>query len=103
MGGAMKNDDTAYERYRRDEAELTERLDEQRRAADEAAKWERVRQFMRERGSLDAFEANLRDFRRSRIRWERKRGNSLRDARLRADDVIARLKKVVIASSGMSR
>jgi hypothetical protein len=33
----MTNHDTSYERYRRDEAKLTERLDERRRAADEAA------------------------------------------------------------------
>ena len=30
----------------RDEAELTERLDERRRAADEAAQWERMQDFM---------------------------------------------------------
>jgi hypothetical protein len=31
--------DTSYEHYRRDEAEVIERLDEQRRAADAAAQW----------------------------------------------------------------
>ena len=59
----------------RDEAELTERLDERRRAADEAAQWERIRQFMRGHGLLGEFESDLR---RYRIRWERRRGISLR-------------------------
>ena len=34
---AITNHDTSYERYRRNEAELIERLDARRRAADEAA------------------------------------------------------------------
>ena len=49
MEGAMTHD-TSYERYRRDKAELIERLDEQRRAADAAAQWESIRQLMRARG-----------------------------------------------------
>jgi hypothetical protein len=91
MEGAMTND-TSYEHYRRDEAEPIERLDEQRRAADAAAQWERIRQFMRARGFLGEFESNLGDLHRYRIRWERKRGLALRAARSHADDLIARVK-----------
>ena len=57
----------------RDEAELTERLDERRRASDAAAHWEKIRHFIGARGWLGEFESNLRDLRRYRIRWERKR------------------------------
>jgi len=91
MEGAMTND-TSYEHYRRDEAELIERLDERRRAADAAAQWERIRQFMPARGFLGEFESNLGDLHRYRIRWERKRGLSLRAAKSHADDLIARVK-----------
>ena len=87
----------------RDEAELTERLDERRRAADEAAQWERIQAVYGARGWLGEFESNLRDLRRYRIRWERKRGISLRAARLRADDLIERVKKNLIAFSPVGR
>ena len=86
-----------------DEADLIERLDEQRRAADAAAQWESIRQLMRARGFLGEFESNLGDLHRYRIRWERKRGVSLRAARLHADDLITRVKKDLIAGSPVSR
>ena len=95
--------DTSYEHYRRDEAEVIERLDEQRRAADAAAQWERTRQFMRARGFRGEFESNLDDLHRYRIRWERRRGLSLRAARSYADDLITRVKKDLIAGSPVGR
>jgi len=39
----MRTDDTPYARYRREEEELMKQLDERRRAAEEAAKWESFR------------------------------------------------------------
>jgi hypothetical protein len=102
MEGAMTND-TSYEHYRRDEAEPIERLDEQRRAADAAAQWESIRQFMPASGFLGEFESNLGDLHRYRIRWERRRGVSLRVARSHADDLIERVKKDLIAGSPVSR
>ena len=58
---------------------------------------------MRARGWLGEFESTLRDLRRCRIRWERKRGISLRAARLHADDLIERVKKDLIAGSPVGR
>ena len=57
---------------------------------------------MRARGFLGEFESNLGDLHRYRIRWERKRGVSLRAARLHADDLITRVKDL-IAGSPVSR
>jgi hypothetical protein len=99
----MKNDDTSYDRYRRDQAELSEVLEERRRSSEDAAKWETFWQTLRERGSLDEFDSNVRKLRSGLIRGERKAGKSLRDARSHADDVIARVRKVLIALSGPPR
>ena len=95
----MRNDDTSYDRYRRAEEELNQELEDRRRAADDTAQWERIRQEMREQGSLDEFESNLRNARRVVIRCARRHGKSLRDARLYADDVIARVQKDLIDRS----
>jgi hypothetical protein len=92
----MKNHETACERYRREEAELAQRLDEQRHAVEEAETLERARQSMRENGTLDKVEAGLRRFRSSDIRLQRRRGKSLRDARQHADGVIARVWKTIL-------
>jgi hypothetical protein len=91
----MRNDETPYDRYRREEEELTQRLDEQRRTAEDAAEWERRRQTLREHGDRDATESGMRKIRASAIRAERKRGKSLRAARLSADELIARVRKLV--------
>jgi hypothetical protein len=49
--------------------------------------------MMREGGSLEAFDSGMRTFRSTFIRGERLAGKSLRDARLRLDDVLARFRK----------
>ena len=91
----MRNNDTSYDRYRQAEAELSEQLEERRRAAEEAIQWERYRQTQRERGTLDEVESRERWLRGSLIRTERKRGRSLRDARQYADTVVARFRKAL--------
>jgi hypothetical protein len=93
----MKHDDMSYERYRRAEAELAERLSEQRRAAEDAAKG---------RGSAapsTSLSPTCAPFADARSDGSRKRGTSLRDGRLRADDLIARVKKDLIANSPVGR
>ena len=91
----MRNNDTSYDRYRQGEAELSEQLEERRRAAEEATQWERYRQAQRELGTLDEVESRERWLHGSLIRRERKRGRSLPDARLYADTFVARLRKAL--------
>jgi len=91
----MRTSDTPYDRYRRDAEELMQRLDESHRVAEDVAAWKETRQALRERGVLDSVEASLRKLRAFWIRSERKRGKSLRDARLHADDVMARVRKLL--------
>ena len=88
----MTNNDSSFEDYRRAEAELAERLDETRRAVEEAEDWERTRQTLRERGVLDWVDSELRKIHKALIRSERRRGKLLRDARLYADGVMARVR-----------
>ena len=99
----MSSDNTSYERYRRAEAEITEQLEERRRAAEEAAKRARILQFARARGFHDEFESNLRDLHRYMVRSERMCGSSLREARGHADVVIARVWKDLMSSSPICR
>jgi hypothetical protein len=98
----MTHNDSSYDRYRRAEAELAERLDESRQAAEEAAEWEKIRQTMRELGFLDEFESDVRKLRGWLVRTERRRGRSLRDAKLHADGVIARLRNDFVASPAVN-
>ena len=98
----MKNE-TAYDRYRREEEELMKQLEETRRAAHDAGKRERTRQELRERGVLDSFEASLAKIRTGEIRWQRKHGKSIQDARLWADGVIERVWKGLSARESDDR
>lgn len=99
----MRNDDKSYDSYRRAEEELNRRLEERRRAAEDAAKWEKIRQSMRQGGCLDEFESKLQNLRRAEITSARRHGKSLREARLRADDMIARLQKSMTESDPICR
>lgn len=91
----MRYSDRSYERYRKAEEELANQLDERRRAAD----WETTRQRLRERGVLDEVETRIRSLRSVLTRGQRKRGNSLLDASLYAEGVIARLQDAMSDSS----
>lgn len=99
----MRNNDGSYDRYRRDEAELREQLEERRRAAEDAAEWDGTRQTLRQLGVLERVESNLHKLRSALITSERKGGKALADARLYADCVIARVRKDLRSSSLLCR
>lgn len=91
----MKNAETPYERYLREQEDLANQLEERRRASEEAAAWDETRENLRKWGALDEVESRLRNLRSVWIRSERKRGKSLQDAKRSADTMIEKVRKML--------
>ena len=91
----MKNNDTVYDDYRQSESDWAEQLEEKRRACEDAVEWEEFRQSM-PADRLDIIDSGIRRIRRLTIRIERKGGRSIREARLEADALIAKVRKAIL-------